>query len=473
VAKAGETGSRLARSGFCLALVSFVSLLGCASDGGRNSKSARADSVRRAFAELSPEVLPPAPPDVSNRWADDPAAARLGQRLFFDPGFAGPLLDPDNVGGAQSLGVVGETGKVACAGCHVPGAGFVDVRSPRRTTSLASGWSRRRTKTLLDVGQAKLLMWDGHRDALYNQVFTPFESPVEFNSSRLYVAQRAYAVYRKEYEAIFGAFPAALDDASRFPQLSAQQTGCRELVTTLDGNVTTGKDCHGIPGDKAEYDGLADEDKEIVNRVVVNLGKALGAYERLLSCGPGRFDAYVRGDSTALTPAELRGAELFVGKARCIQCHNGPYFSDERFHNVGLAPGGVGAAGRQYATNDHGARVGLAEILNDPLNTKGRYSDGDDGRLPSAVSPALDGAFRTPGLRCVSTRPSFMHTGHMLSLADVVAFFARGGDKTGFEGKSVNFERHLSTDEQADVVAFLKSLDGPGPAAELIEPGPL
>jgi cytochrome c peroxidase len=413
-------------------------------------------------------VLPPPPPDISNRWADDPEAASFGHAIFFDPAFAGALLDSDNVGDDHSLGVEGETGKVACAGCHVPTAGFVDVRSPRQTISLAAGWGKRRAKPLLDVGQAKLLMWDGAHDALYNQPFTPFESATEINSSRLYVAEQIYARYREKYEAIFGAFPAPLDDASRFPQLTAAQTGCRALVTSTDGNTTTGVDCHGMPGDQAEYDGLSEADKDIVTRVVVNVGKALGAYERLLSCGQGRFDEYVRGNEAALSDEEKRGAELFVGKAQCVACHAGPYFTDQRFHNVGLAPGGVGAAGRTYDVDDHGAATGLVAALSDPLNVQGVYSDGDDGRLPRAISETMDGAFRTQGLRCVSTRPSFMHTGQMHALADVVAFFARGGDTSGFEGQSENFDRQLSHQEQADIVAFLKSLDGPGPAAELL-----
>jgi cytochrome c peroxidase len=452
--------------GSWLALAGVASLIGCA--GGTSSEDPQQDHVRALFASLAPETLPAPRVDVSNRWADDPAAARFGQKIFFDPGFAGPLLDPDNVGDATTLGVVGETGKVACAGCHLPEAGFVDARSPRKTISLAAGWGRRKAKSLLDVGHATLLMWDGRHDALYNQPFSAFESAVEINSSRLYVAERVYAEYRAEYEAIFGPIVAPLDDESRFPQLTAAQTGCRALVTSLDGNETTGVDCHGMPGDQAEYDGLLEADKEIVTRVVVNVGKALGAYERLLSCGPGRFDAYVHGDDQALTDAEVRGAELFVGKADCVRCHSGPYFTDQRFHNMGLSPGGVGAIGRFYDMNDHGALTGLTTLLGDALNVQGSYSDGDDGRLPTTIGPRMDGAFRTPSLRCVSRRPSFMHTGHLHVLADVVAFFARGGDASGFEGVSENFPRPLSTDEVSDIVSFLASLDGPGPAAELL-----
>jgi cytochrome c peroxidase len=82
----------------------------------------------------------------------------------------------------------------------------------------------------------------------------------------------------------------------------------------------------------------------------------------------------------------------------------------------------------------------------------------------------LLGAFSTPGMRCVSRRPSFMHTGQFRSLEDVVDFFAKGGDAGGFLGTSENFRRDLSDDEKAQLVAFLRALDGPGPDAALLEP---
>ncbi len=142
----------------------------------------------RALQALSPASLPGPPPDVSNTHADDQAAAAFGQQLFFDTGFSGALLDSDNIGDAHSLGTVGQTGKVSCSKCHVPNTGFLDTRSVRQTVSLASGWGRRRAPSLLDVGQAKLIMWDGRHDALYNQPFGALENGVEMNSSRLYAA---------------------------------------------------------------------------------------------------------------------------------------------------------------------------------------------------------------------------------------------------------------------------------------------
>jgi cytochrome c peroxidase len=378
--------------------------------GGGGSGGAGADETpvvlgpaeRAALLALSPEPLPMPPADPTNAYGDSAAAAAFGKKLFFTQLFAGRLLDGDNTGSEGTLGRKGDTGKVSCASCHVPADGFSDTRSPSRQISLASGWGRRRAPSLLDIGHAKILMWDGRHDALFNQVFGPFESPLEMNSSRLYVAQRIWAQHRAEYEAIFGAIPAPLDDPGRFPQLTAERTGCASLDA-----ANRGVDCHGVPGDKAEYDGLSPADRDVVTRVVVNAGKAIGAYERLLACGPGRFDRWMHGDASALSPSEQRGAVLFVGAGKCAGCHAGPFLSDQKFHNVGLAPMAVAAA--FLDADDRGAAAGVAEATADELNTKGRYSDGDDGRLTAAVAP--EGAFRTPTLRCVGQRPSFFHTG--------------------------------------------------------------
>jgi cytochrome c peroxidase len=422
------------------------------------------DDERAALVALSPPSLPAPPVDVTNRFADDPRAAALGQKVFFDARFSGALLDGDNDGGPNALGARGETGKVACAGCHVAGSGFLDDRTLGKQISLAAGWGRRRTPSLLDVGQAKLLMWDGRHDALYNQPFGPFESPVEMNSSRLYVAERVFASYRAEYEALFGALP-PLDDAARFPPLSAERTGCQPA--TVDPQPTCNGTKHGVPGDGAELDGLPPSDQDAVTRVVVNLGKALGAYERLLTCGPGRFDAWMHGQANALSEPEQRGARLFVGRGKCVSCHAGPFLSDQRFHNVGLTPAPVGVV--FIDQDDAGAQAGLAAALGDPLNSRGAFSDGDDGRLPTNVSPTLAGAFRTPTLRCAARRPSFMHTGQLATLGQVVAFFARGGDPFGYPGATELAPLDLGAQDEKDLVAFLGTLEGPGPAPALLK----
>ena len=410
-----------------------------------------------AFRALAPETLPAPPADPTNAFADSPTAATFGAQLFATPLFSGRLLEGDNDGSAGTLGHKGETGKVACQSCHVPEDGFSDTRSPNHQISLAAGWGRRRSPSLFDIGQAPLIMWDGRHDTLHGQVFSPFESAVEMNSSRLYVAQQVASHFRATYEAVFGDSLAAI---AGLPPLSAEVTGC----ATFDRATNVGSDCHGVPGDGAEYDALSAEDKERVNRVVVNVGKAIAAFERRLTCGPSRFDAWVHGDDQALTESEQRGAELFVGAAGCVSCHSGPFLTDQKFHNVGLAPGLVAAAFRD--DHDRGAAGGLAAAAADPFNASSAYSDTPTTRVPANLGPELEGAFRTPSLRCVAQRPSFMHTGQMMSLKAVVAFFDSGGHAGAYLGTKEIAPLGLSDAEEQDLVAFLKALGpdrGTGP----------
>jgi cytochrome c peroxidase len=205
----------------------------------------------------------------------------------------------------------------------------------------------------------------------------------------------------------------------------------------------------------------------LVTEAVVNMGKALGAYQRQLTCGQSPFDAWMAGDEAALGRAEQRGAALFVGKGKCVDCHSGPYLSDEKFHNVGVKPELVATA--FIDANDAGASAGLEQMLADPLRANGEFSDGYDGRHPE-LSAEFVGAFRTPRLRCVALRPSFMHTGHMMTLDSVVAFFSRGGEKLGYPGKNELQRLDLSTRERADLVKFLEALTGPGPDVSLLQP---
>ena len=426
----------------------------CGTDGA--PAPSRAD-----FASLRYDDAPP-PADVSNRYGDAPAAATLGHKLYFDKRLSGQLLDPDNGELAGSLGPNGTPGLVACASCHVPMSGFIDTRSPGQQISLAAQWTARKAPMLLESGFATLFNWDGARDSMWRQTIGVMEGNHEFNSSRLFIAEQMFQLYRGDYEAIFGAMP-PLDDTTRFPALTAQRTGC-----VLDPNSTTEQYiCHGLPGDGAEYDGMAPDDQTAVTRVMVNAAKAIAAYQRQLRCGASRFDAWIDGDDSALNDSELRGAALFIDKAQCTTCHSGPNLTDHQFHNVGLAPKHVAQA--FVDDNDNGAGSGLAGLAADPLNVKSAFSDGDDGRLPASVPASMVGAFRTPALRCDATHPSFMHTAQIRTVAEVVAFFDAGGDPAGpYPGQSELQPLGLTDDEQADLTAFLAALDGPGPDAALL-----
>jgi cytochrome c peroxidase len=457
-------------------LIALVVLAGCegrmdpsaapdASSPGGGSEPAAVtftDDEKTALHGLRYDASPP-PADPSNKYADSPAARVLGQKLFFDPGLSGPLIESDNDGLPGSLGVQGEAGKVSCAGCHVPHSGFVDTRSRGKQVSLAAQWSFRRSPSLLDVSFAPLLNWDGRRDSIWRQAVGVMESEREFNAGRLLVALQMFRTHRTEYEAVFNEQMPPLDDATRFPQLQPAQAGCVERSTPT-GAVY---DCRGRPGDGADYDHLMPNDQVLVTHVTVNAGKAIEAYVRQLRCGSGRFDAWLDGDASALSQTEQRGAKLFIGKAACLTCHSGPRLTDEKFHNVGVAPKPVAVA--IVDSNDHGASDGIAAALADPLNTRGAFSDGDRGTLPPSVDASLDGAFRTPGLRCLSSHPSFMHTAALSSVKQVVDFFNRGGDPAdSYPGVNELTHLSLTDDEKADLTAFLATLEGPGADPSLL-----
>jgi cytochrome c peroxidase len=420
---------------------------------------------RSILASLAPKTLPPPPPDSTNRFADNPLAAQFGRKLFFDTRFSGRLLEGDNDGSVHTLGKKGEAGRVSCAGCHVPQAGFLDNRTLGHSISLAAGWGRRHAPSLNDVGQMKLLMWDGRRDSHYNQIFEAVESHVEMNSSRLFVAEQLSRFHRQQYESIFGRLP-DFNDPRQYPQIEPEETGCRPLGPSpraaCDGPV------RGVPGDHGAFDNLSADKQEAVTRAVVNMGKAIGSYERKLSCGSGRFDAWVNGKTDAMSDPELRGLKLFLGKAQCVQCHSGPYFSDQKFHNVGLIPQTVAVVFRDVI--DEGAYSGVGAALADPLNSRGKFSDGDDHRLPQAPGEELRGAYKTPMLRCVSQRLAFMHTGQITDLSAVVEFFNRGGSPLKTIGKNELSPLGLSPSEKDDLLLFLKTLDGSGSAPEMLLP---
>jgi cytochrome c peroxidase len=114
-------------------------------------------------------------------------------------------------------------------------------------------------------------------------------------------------------------------------------------------------------------------------------------------------------------------------------------------------------------------------MLADPLNSRGAFSDGDDGRLDTLPSDleSLRGAFRTPSLRCVALRPSFMHAGQLRSLEAAVSQKSEGPDPLG-QGYQGTPDPDLvplgwSLEDRDAVVAFLRTLTGPGPETQLLQ----
>src|SRR5262249_11409300 len=232
-----DTMARAYRVGF---VVLQLLLAGCGDDemGPDGFTKAEWDKMKT----LSP--LPAPPPSPTNHYADDPIAAALGQKLFFDPRVAGPSITA-NDGPNGGLGTVGQTGKVACASCHL-GTWMIDTRSndgdPMNPHAFALGcdWTNRNAGS--PINAAFYYPWkenDGLRDSVWADSLTDPEYPPSQNGTRLGVAHLLYDHYKSEYNAIF---QPPLD-----PRLDPTSPNAANFPAT------------GKPGD-AQYDAMAAAD---------------------------------------------------------------------------------------------------------------------------------------------------------------------------------------------------------------------
>lgn len=363
--------------------------------------------------------LPALPPDPSNTYADDPRAAKLGQKLFFDTRFS-------------------SNGEVSCGTCHQPELMFTDGLS----LAEGVGTTTRKTMTIIGTAYSPWQFWDGRKDSQWAQALAPLESAVEHGSARTQYAHLIAEFYRAEYESIFGPLP-DFSDQDRFPAVA--------------GPVDA-------PAARAAWESMASADRDAVTQIFVNMGKAIAAYERLIQPAPSRFDLYVEallnGDrqamNTALTPDEVAGLRLFIGRAECVQCHNGPLFTNNDFHNTGVPTG-------QGLSVDNGRASGVHLLLNDEFNCLGQWSDAseqDCAELRFVVSEGeqLEGAFKPSTLRNIAETAPYMHAGQFSSLDEVLVHYNH--PPISPVGHSELKPLGLTERERAQVVAFLRALSG-------------
>jgi cytochrome c peroxidase len=389
------------------------------------------------------------PADPTNKYADDPKAAELGQKFFFEEAYSGPLLVGDD-GRNGGLGQAGEAGKVSCASCH-EGPWLIDLRSKPGHISLGTGWIPRNSTSI--INSAFYGPWfenDGIRDSSWADNVIDLEFDLGFNSSRLRLAHVIFDKYRDEYNAVFDPdLPPQLDpahaEAARFP-------------------------AEGRPGQPA-WDNMRAEDKQAVNRAVVNFGKALQAYFRKLVSRNAPFDSFVAGDATAISASARRGLKLFIGKAGCSECHEGANFTDNKFHNLGMRFEGENVT----AEFEQGRYAGLQNLLANEFRSDSEYSDSPATGaerlkdLPATrsgdtwvVNESERGKWRTKSLRNVAETPPYMHNGQLKTLEDVIKFYNDGGHPSGFIGTKDEKMKQLNLSEQemGDLVEFLKTLTG-------------
>jgi cytochrome c peroxidase len=202
-------------------------------------------------------------------------AARLGQQLFFEPALSG-------------------NGRVACVTCHDPTNWFIDSRTPNNVSESATGWTKRNTPTLINVGykydlatgDRSVFTWDGRRSspgAVLDVAITSAmgSTPAHVEDVVLGKIVLPNATYESQYRALFSP-PTSTDD------------------------------------------------------VFTNVSRVFEVYMRRLVSTRSTFDDWLAGDESAISESAQRGFQIFVGKGGCLECHNGPLLSDLQFHVTGV-----------------------------------------------------------------------------------------------------------------------------------------
>lgn len=290
-------------------------------------------------------------------------------------------------------------GTVACATCHDPQKGLADGRPV--AVGVNNRLGARNAPTVLYAGFGDVQFWDGRVRSLEEQAKQPLVNFAEMGQPSEAVVVKAIAGIRN--------YAPGFRDAFGSPEV------------TID-----------------------------------RIAQAIASFERTLAPFDSPFDRFLRGDPGAIDDAAKRGFVLFQGKAGCITCHRftnaSPFFTDHRFHNIGVAmPGNFERLARQaqaLAAVDDSARE--AELTHRPdAEALGRWL---------VTHEARDiGAFKTPGLRDVALTAPYMHDGSLKTLDEVMAFYNKGGEPNpNLDGAMSPL--NLSKGEMSDVVEWMRSL---------------
>ena len=300
---------------------------------------------------------------------------------------------------------IGGDASVSCADCHAPkqGWGFNDPLS--RGYPGVIHW--RNSQTVINSAYLGKLFWTGSAKSLESQAPSAALGAVSGNGERDMVEARLAFIpeYVKRFNKVFG------DD---WPKVN-------------------------------------------------NAWKAMAAFERTLIHDNTPFDKYMRGDKSALTEQQVRGLKLFEGKANCIECHNGPLLTDQKYYNLGLpraeewSDNGMAQVTFRYEQYAKGVTEELYRKIKDDAGFYYRSKEKSDM-----------GKFRTPPLRYTAYTAPFMHAGSFFDFDEVVDFYNEGGGSNEFTDGTLASNKtkllkplNLSDEEKADLIAFLESLSGP------------
>jgi len=302
-------------------------------------------------------------------------------------------------------------GTTSCSTCHVPERNWSD--NLRRGVGMVE--VERNTPTLMNLLGAHWYGWDGAADSLWSQSLRPILDQRELAATPRHVAQlvRNDDQLSCRYRKAFGAPPSPTDDEA----------------------------------------------------VLVNIGKALAAFQETLMSGATPFDrfrdALAKGQPPSAwnysEPAQ-RGLKIFIGKGGCTACHAGPNFTGGEFFKTGLS------RFEPLGKPDPGRQAGVKQLLNSRFNLLGPYNDDKSGTSAArtrqaSLEKANAGEFKVPTLRNLILTAPYGRDGSVDSLAEVVRHYAdldpvRLHAKDGRPAQPLN----LTAREQTDLVVFLESL---------------
>jgi cytochrome c peroxidase len=272
---------------------------------------------------------------------------------------------------------------ISCATCHNPDMGWSDEGPTSK--GIKNQLGGRRAPPVVNAAYSALQFWDGRAPSLEEQAKGPIENPVEMGNTHTAMLKTVNYIpgYVEEFKQVFGIGPITVDQVA----------------------------------------------------------EAIAAYERTVVTTDSPFDRYVRGDDGAMTPLEKKGLEIFNGKGHCSACHWGGYFSDSRFHNLGVVP-------------------------KDPAKP-------DEGRYVVTKNPKDMGAFKTPTVRDAGLRPPYMHDGSEKTLEDVIRLYNRGGGDADGNLDPMIVPLGLSEGEIKALVAFMKrAMTSTNPEVANVKPIP-
>jgi cytochrome c peroxidase len=327
---------------FRMGLVACL-LAGCVKPDGKLSRP-EASRVHRKFKGDAEDLTA-----RGNEYANDAAAAELGRYLFFYKGFT-----VEDTRGDDPV-------PTSCASCHQPDHNFSDAR--QTSVGASEKVLARRSPALYQAFNRHFLFWDGRIDSLWAQALLPIEDIDEMGSNRLRVVRKVASepVLREKYEHVFGALPdlssVPFDDAwpcgktppRNVPTQAEQEQQFDAVQREQLGDPSQSPpdpipDTEACPTEQEEWcenwKQIPEAKRTEITKAFVNVGKAIAAYETKIRSENSRFDEMYRDVRQArgrsYRAAEIRGLELFMGKGRCVRCHDGADFTDDEFHYLGI-----------------------------------------------------------------------------------------------------------------------------------------